>query len=149
MLHNGPAGQLEFESNRLAIYKIKAKKFRSFLRQAHNQITIRYKRQALYNNKRTKVWLVCYRFLIQPPRACMRVCASAIINTLNKLTLSAKKVGGQLPPLPPRLRGPCSKCVWASDIQPLVYTPRYILVLVFGHDRWVACVYKIRIMVLL
>ena len=101
MLHSGPAGQLEFESNRLAIYNIKAKKIRSFLRQAHNQITIRYKRQALYNNKRTKVWLVCYRFLIQPPRACMRVYASAIINTLNKLTLSAKKVGGQLPPLPP------------------------------------------------
>ena len=57
MLHSGPAGQLEFESNRLAIYNTKAKIFRRFLRQAHNQITIRYKRQALHNNKRTKVWL--------------------------------------------------------------------------------------------
>ena len=101
MLHSGPAGQLEFESNRLALYNTTAKIFRSFLRQAHNQITIRYKRQALHNNKRTIVWLVCYRFLIQPPRACMRVYASAIINTLNKLTLSAKKVGRQLPPPPP------------------------------------------------
>ena len=50
VLHSGPAGQLEFESNRLAIYNTKAKIFRSFLRQAHNQITIRYKRQALHNN---------------------------------------------------------------------------------------------------
>ena len=57
MLRSEPAGQLELEYNRLAIKKTEAKIFRSFLRQANNQITIRYKRQALHKNKRTKVRL--------------------------------------------------------------------------------------------
>ena len=56
-----PAGQIEFESNRLAIYTTQANIFWSFLRQAKNLIAIRYKRQALHNNKITKVRLVCYK----------------------------------------------------------------------------------------
>ena len=57
VLPSGPAGQLDFESNRMAIKITQTKIFRSFLCQANNQITIRYKRQALHKNKRTKVRL--------------------------------------------------------------------------------------------
>ena len=59
-----PAWQIEFESNRLAIYTTQANIFRSFLRQAKNLIAIRYKRQALHNYKITKV----------RPKKCACVC---------------------------------------------------------------------------
>ena len=72
----------------------------SFVKQTINK----RRKHCTCNNKRT---MVCCRSM-EPPRLHARTHVCIHDNTFNKLTLSAKKVGGQQPPLPPRLRGPCS-----------------------------------------
>ena len=53
MLHSGPAGQLEFEFNRLAISIIHKHIHLYFGRQANNQITARIKHQALQQKNKS------------------------------------------------------------------------------------------------
>ena len=72
--------------------------FRSFLRQsANNQITVRMKRQALHNNKRTKS---TYKI----DGAAARLHARVLVQMNN---IIGQKSGGAAAPLAPRLRGPC------------------------------------------
>ena len=101
MLHSGPAGQLEFESNRLGI-SIKHKQYPSVV--TNKQSNLRHASAAQYKKPAGLL-----RMLIDGAPAC--ACTCTYIRTC--MHPQKKGVWGSCPPPPPpppppsRLRGPC------------------------------------------